>query len=79
MYALFQATIFASAGLTLAYTPLLKPLPIVKNVVVAGVIGAAVAAGGLAAGAGVLVTAIPTALTFFVIGEVQSRIVVSLR
>ncbi|CAN0441411.1 unnamed protein product, partial [Ectocarpus fasciculatus] len=64
-----QATIVASVALTLAYTPLLKPIPLVKNFVVAMVIAAAIAAGGLAAGAGVASTLTPSVLTFFVIGE----------
>lgn len=64
-----QATIVASVGLTSAYTPLLKPMPLVKNLVVAAVVGAAIAAGGLAAGASVAATMAPSALTFFVIGE----------
>lgn len=59
----------ASVGLTLAYTPVLKPIPVVKNFVVAGVIGAAVASGGLASGAGITPTLSPTLVTFFTIGE----------
>ena len=59
----------ASVALTLAYTPILKPIPLVKNFVVALVIAAAIAAGGLAAGAGVAATLTPTVLTFFVIGK----------
>lgn len=64
-----QATIVSSVALTLAYTPLLKPIPLVKNFVVAMVIAAAIASGGLAAGAGVADTLTPSVLTFFVIGE----------
>ncbi|CAN0165033.1 unnamed protein product [Ectocarpus sp. 12 AP-2014] len=67
--AALQATIVASVALTLAYTPLLKPIPLVKNFVVAMVIAAAIAAGGLAAGAGVASTLTPSVLTFFVIGH----------
>lgn len=59
----------ASVALTMVYTPLLKPLPVVKNFVVAAVVAAAIAAGGLAAGAGVTATLEPSVLTFFVIGE----------
>lgn len=59
----------ASVALTFAYTPLLKPIPLLKNFVVAMVIAAAIAAGGLAAGAGVAETLTPSVLTFFVIGE----------
>lgn len=59
----------ASVVLTLAYTPMLKPIPLVKNFVVALVIAAAIAAGGLAAGAGVAATLTPSVLTFFVIGK----------
>lgn len=62
----------ASVALTLAYTPILKPIPLVKNLVVALVIAAAIAAGGLAAGAGVAATLTPTVLTFFVIGKGDS-------
>lgn len=64
-----QATIVASVALTSAYTPVLKPIPLVKNLVVAGVVAAAIAAGGLASGAGVSSTLAPSVLTFFVIGE----------
>ncbi|CAM9527957.1 unnamed protein product, partial [Hapterophycus canaliculatus] len=67
--AALQATIVASVALTSAYTPLLKPIPLMKNFVVAMVIAAAVAAGGLAAGAGVAATLTPTVLTFFVIAH----------
>lgn len=59
----------ASVALTLAYTPILKPIPLVKNLVVALIIAAAIAAGGLAAGAGVAETLTPSVLTFFVIGK----------
>lgn len=46
---LLRVTVAGSAALTLAYTPLLKRLPLVKNVTVAAVIAAAPAAGALAA------------------------------
>lgn len=64
-----QATIVASVGLTSAYTPVIKPLPVVKNLVVAAVIAAAICSGGLAAGAGIDSTLAPAWLTFFTIGD----------
>lgn len=67
--AALQATIIASVALTSAYTPLLKPLPLVKNFVVAAVIAGAISSGGLAAGAGLAATLAPTCLTFFVIAH----------
>ena len=64
-----KATIAASVGLTSAYTPVLKPIPVVKNLVVAGVVAAAIASGGLASGTGIAATLSPSLLTFFTIGE----------
>ncbi|CAM9859264.1 unnamed protein product [Ascophyllum nodosum] len=65
--AALQATIAASVGLTSAYTPVLKPIPVVKNLVVAGVVAAAIASGGLASGTGIAATLSPSLLTFFTI------------
>jgi 4-hydroxybenzoate polyprenyltransferase len=43
--------IAASAAATILYTPLLKPLPVIKNATVAAVIAAAPITGAFAAGA----------------------------
>ena len=47
--ALLRVTVAGSTALTLAYTPILKRIPLVKNAAVAAVIAAAPAAGALAA------------------------------
>ncbi|CAM9443438.1 unnamed protein product, partial [Phaeothamnion confervicola] len=71
-----QAVILASVALVSAYTTLLKPLPLVKNMVTAGIIAASVASGGLAAGASVHGTLAPMAITFF--GTVHREILMDI-
>ena len=46
-----RSVIAASAGLTILYTPVLKRMTAVKNLVVAAIIAASPLAGALAAGA----------------------------
>ncbi|CAM9786896.1 unnamed protein product [Chrysoparadoxa australica] len=60
-----QMVIASSVCLVTMYTPVLKPFPLLKNFVAAGVIAVAITAGGLAAGAEFSSSFIPAAVVFF--------------
>jgi geranylgeranylglycerol-phosphate geranylgeranyltransferase len=62
--AALQAVIVGCVGLVVAYTPFLKPIPLVKNIVAAGVIATAISAGGMAAGALPSASLSPALITF---------------
>jgi len=74
-----RSVIAASAGLTILYTPLLKRMTAVKNVVVAAIIAASPLAGALAAGAvGERLWTVMTTCVFAFLGVVYREILMDI-